>query len=326
MDAIEWGLVAGIFSIGGLVGALAGGYSCKKLGRRATIIYKNVFLIVGALIMAFSINKEVLTVGRFVVGIGAGVCTAAVPMYVAEISPVRFRGTFGALHQLGVVIAILVSMLMGLGLSNIPGWRILLGFSIVPSVLQLLLAPFTCESPRYLISVGKQIKARISLERIRGTTDVEEELYSLTASQENDSSSQEKINIIQLFQKKSLRKPLIIAIVAQIAQQLSGINGVIMFSSSIFEKLMGEGEAQSQLLTVFVGLVNLVVTILSVYLMDRAGRRALLLFSQYGMAILSILIVVGSLLNVDALIALCVISFVAVFAIGLGKFKVRDFN
>jgi sugar porter (SP) family MFS transporter len=317
MSKLVWGAVVAAFPLGGLFGGFMGAHICKSIGRRNTLFYNNFVFIVASLLMALAYTPAMLIGGRFIVGLGAGMGTAVAPMYLAEIPPIRYRGAIGALHQLAVVIGILLSQALGLVLSTSVGWRLLFGFSVLPSVLQILALPLCVESPRYLVLSGHADKARTALKKLRNQTEVEDELEYLVACHERDQAQNaQALTLAELVRRKSLRRALIIAIVAQLSQQLSGINGVMQFSTAIFKQIIGE--ANGALMTFIVGLVNLFMTLISVALMDKAGRRVLFLLSQFGMALVSALITLSAVYHFDAVTVTCVIAFVALFAIGLG--------
>lgn len=314
MSSIEWAGVVALFPIGGLFGGLLGGRLCKSLGRRRTILYNTIVVILASALMALSINVWMLGLGRFIVGFASGIYTSAVPMYVSEISPTRYRGTFGALNQLSIVVAILVSQALGVPLSTVEGWRWLFAASIVPAAIQALTLPFSMDSPNFLVSRGRIDEAENSLKRLRGSQYVSEELESIVNAQ-NATRNQASMGIGELVMSVKLRKTLIIALGAQLAQQLCGINGVMQYSSTIFQVSFPEIDKQ---LTVGVGVINLIMTLISVYLMDRAGRRKLLLWSQFSMIAFSVLITVTFETGLNVLATILVALFVAAFAIGLG--------
>ncbi len=238
------------------------------------------------------------------------------PMYVGEIAPLkyvlvvcnvnglvfRYRGSLGTLHQLAIVTGILASQLLGLPLSQPTLWRILFALTCVPSLVQLVLLPFCVETPRYLVSQARVNASKAALVRLRASPNILMELECIIASQEKEllSSDGSSLNIFQLCASKTYRKALIVAITAQLSQQLCGINGVIQYSTSIFEALFGDF---SSTMTVLVGVVNLVMTIISLILIERAGRRVLFLSSQTGVFIFSIIIVLSSVYRVDVLTA-----------------------
>jgi SP family facilitated glucose transporter-like MFS transporter 1 len=300
--------------VGGLFGALYGGRASRKYGRKATLLY-NTFVILGAsLLMGLSVSPMMFGIARALVGIGAGVATATVSTYIAEISPIRYRGTLGTMSQMSIVVAILVAQLLGLPLSTVSGWRWLVAGSFVPAVLQCVFLMMCVETPSYLVSQGMVNAAERSLQRLRGTTDVTMELNSIIAGQ-NTMRESTNLSITKLLTSKVLRKALIVSLAAQFAQQFSGINGVLQYSTSIFEDLF---PGQAQIITAGIGGINLLTTVLAVYLMDRAGRRVLLLTSQVGVGLSLFLVTFAMILNVDYVSVALVVAIVALFAIGLG--------
>lgn len=350
MSKAEWGTVVALFSLGGLVGGLFGGQVCKWIGRRSTLMWTNLFLMVGAVLLAFAYSGIWLGIGRFLVGIGCGAATAAVPMYVNEVSPVQWRGTLGALHQLAIVVGVVAGQALGVPLSTVLGWRLLFGFPVVPALIQGLLFPFCVETPRYLISRGKTELAKRALYRLRGRRPGTEEEFDqlmgwettgsanappsakrsmetgrksmhdsdteMLVNQEGEDKETRSLSLLQLFRAPQLRKPLLLAVSAQLAQQFSGINAVILYSSAIFSTIFGGDSAL--IITAILGIVNLIMTLVSVVLMDKAGRRVLLLISQFGMALISALIVVALLFKWKIFTVILMMSFIGTFAIGLG--------
>jgi len=128
-------------------------------------------------------QEDYLSAGRFFVGVAAGVSSVVVPMYIGEITPANLRGAFGTMFQLCLTIGISFSQLLGLSLSNVPGWRWLLGFTVATSAIQLALLPFCCESPRFLVRKQETTKAEFVLSKLRGTLDVQDEINLMAIGQ-----------------------------------------------------------------------------------------------------------------------------------------------
>lgn len=187
---IQWSLVAALFMIGGLIGGMTGGYPCKKFGRFKTLTFNILIFIIGDVFLTFANSISLLLIGRIIVGIGAGVATVATPMFISEISPDKYRGFLGIFHQMAIVLGILIAQCVSLFLGakemmifGIPGWRLLFGVGVLPSLLQLIFVPFMVESPRYYVQAGKIAEARKSLRKIRALNDVEYELSLMIESQ-----------------------------------------------------------------------------------------------------------------------------------------------
>lgn len=200
----------------------------------------NLLAVIGGCLMGFckiSESVEMLILGRLVIGVFCGLCTGFVPMYIGEISPTALRGAFGTLNQLGIVIGILVAQIFGLEiiLGSEVLWPVLLGFTIIPAILQSAALPFCPESPRFLlINKKEEDEAKQILQRLWGTQDVAQDIQEM--KEESARMAQEKqVTVLELFRAPSYRQPIIISIVLQLSQQLSGINAVFYYSTGIFK-------------------------------------------------------------------------------------------
>ena len=143
-----WGFIVGLFSIGGLVGGMTGGSLANRLGRRGSMLITNIFFILGSLLMSVAPSVWVLGLGRTLIGIGAGIATVVVPLYLGEISPSNLRGAIGVLTQLALTTGILVSQVLGLFMSDVPEWRWLVGIVGFLDIVQTVILPICPESPR----------------------------------------------------------------------------------------------------------------------------------------------------------------------------------
>ncbi|XP_011804379.1 PREDICTED: solute carrier family 2, facilitated glucose transporter member 2 isoform X3 [Colobus angolensis palliatus] len=253
-------------------------------------------------------------------------------MYVGEIAPTTLRGALGTFHQLAIVTGILISQIVGLEfiLGNYDLWHILLGLSGVRAILQSLLLFFCPESPRYLyIKLDEEVKAKQSLKRLRGYDDVTKDINEMRKERE-EASSEQKVSIIQLFTNSSYRQPILVALMLHMAQQFSGINGIFYYSTSIFQTA---GISKPVYATIGVGAVNMVFTAVSVFLVEKAGRRSLFLIGMSGMFVCAIFMSVGLvLLNkfswMSYVSMIAIFLFVSFFEIGPGPipwFMVAEF-
>ncbi|XP_007441028.2 solute carrier family 2, facilitated glucose transporter member 1 [Python bivittatus] len=320
-----WSLSVSIFSVGGMLGSFSVGLFVNRFGRRNSMLMSNSLAFLAAILMGFSKlagSFEMLIIGRFIVGIYSGLSTGFVPMYVGEVSPTALRGALGTLHQLGVVVGILIAQIFGIDL--IMGteslWPLLLGFTFIPSLIQCILLPFAPESPRFLlINRNEENKAKSVLKKLRGTTDVSRDLQEMK-EESRQMLQEKKVTILELFRSSLYRQPLLIAIVLQLSQQLSGINAVFYYSTDIFERA---GVQQPVYATIGAGVVNTAFTIVSLFVVERAGRRTLHLVGLLGMAICAVLMTIAlALLNqvpwMSYLSIVAIFGFVAFFEIGPG--------
>ncbi|XP_060162279.1 solute carrier family 2, facilitated glucose transporter member 3 isoform X1 [Globicephala melas] len=320
-----WSLSVAIFSVGGMVGSFSVGLFVNRFGRRNSMLIVNLLAIAGGCLMGFckiAESFEMLILGRLVIGLFCGLCTGFVPMYIGEISPTALRGAFGTLNQLGIVIGILVAQIFGL--KNILGtkelWPLLLGFTIIPAILQCAALPFCPESPRFLLINRKEEEsAKEILQRLWGTQDVAQDIQEM--KDESIRMAQEKkVTVVELFRAPSYRQPIVISIMLQLSQQLSGINAVFYYSTGIFQDA---GVKEPIYATIGAGVVNTIFTVVSVFLVEKAGRRTLHLIGLGGMAFCSVLMTISLLLkdNYGWMSFICIgaiLLFVAFFEIGPG--------
>ncbi|KAB0392295.1 hypothetical protein E2I00_011193 [Balaenoptera physalus] len=330
-----WSLSVSSFPVGGMIASFFGGLLGDQLGRIKAMLVANILSLVGALLMGFSKlgpSHILIISGRGISGLYCGLISGLVPMYIGEIAPTTLRGAIGALHQLAIVTGILISQIVGLDfiLGNHELWHILLGLSAVPAVLQSLLLFFCPESPRYLyIKLDEEAKAKKSLKRLRGCDDVTKDITEMRKERE-EASNEKKVSIIQLFTNSSYQQPILVALMLHMAQQFSGINGIFYYSTSIFQTA---GISQPVYATIGVGVVNTVFTALSVFLVEKAGRRSLFLIGMSGMFVCAIFMSVGLvLLNKLAWMSYmsmtAIFLFVSFFEIGPGPipwFMVAEF-
>ncbi|KAK3876034.1 hypothetical protein Pcinc_019141 [Petrolisthes cinctipes] len=323
-----WSIAVSIFAIGGMIGGFCGGSVGNKFGRKKGLLLNNLLGVGGACLMAFCkmVNSfEMLILGRLVIGINCGLNTSLVPMYISEIAPLNLRGGLGTVNQLAVTIGILLSQVLGIEhlLGNQNAWPLLLGLSVVPAVMQMVLLPVCPESPRFLLmSHQMEDDARRALRRLRASPHVEEDIDEMRA-EEAASRTEVHMNMFQLVRNSSLRMPLTIGVVMHLSQQLSGINAVLYYSTSLFTSA-GLAEWQSKYATLGVGAVMVVMTLVSIPLMDRAGRRTLHLYGLGGMFIFSIFITISLLIKemlswmtyISVFSTLC---FVIFFSVGPGS-------
>jgi len=323
-----YSLAVSIFAIGGMLGGFSGGVIANKFGRKGGLLLNNVLGIGGACLMGFTKvmhSYELLFLGRFIIGVNCGLNTSLVPMYISEIAPLNLRGGLGTVNQLAVTVGLLVSQILGIEqiLGTDDGWPVLLGLAICPAILQLILLPVCPESPRYLLITKQwEEEARRALRRLRASNNVEEDIEEMRAEQRAQ-QSESTISMTELICSPTLRSPLIISIVMQLSQQLSGINAVFYYSTGLFIS-SGLTEETSKFMTIGIGAIMVVMTLVIMPLMDRMGRRTLHLYGLGGMFIFSIFITISFLIKemIDWMSYLSVVStlsFVVFFALGPGS-------
>lgn len=319
LDSTMQEFTVSVVLVGALVGAALGGILGDRFGRRHMIILAAIIFLLGALLTALTPNLSILICGRIIVGVGIGIASFISPMYISEVAPKSIRGTLVFLNQLALTLGILLAYLVDYLFTTVPGgWRWMLGLAVIPALvlgLGMLKMP---NSPRWLIMKNRGGQARTVLAKIRGTAAVDAELAEIHDSLATEGSS----NWSDLF-KPALRLPLIIGIGLAIFQQVTGINTVIYYAPTILEFSGIKSVAVSILGTTGIGVINVIFTIVGAWLVDRAGRRPLLLISLSGMAIsLGLLALAFQLPQLASSLGMAVVVilmlYVASFAIGLG--------
>ncbi|KAF7666828.1 hypothetical protein LDENG_00089220 [Lucifuga dentata] len=324
-NTMVWSFAVAIFSVGGILGSFSVGAMVDRFGRRKSMLLVNILAFIGAALMGLSnlsSSFEMVIIGRLIIGMFCGLFTGLTPMYVGEISPTAVRGAFGTLHQLGVVIGILIAQIFGLEflLGSDALWPLLLSLTAVPAIVQSIMLPFCPESPRYLLIVlNQEEEARKALVRLHGCEDVSDDIQEMK-EEGMRMAVEKKVTIPELFRSRVYRQPLIIAVVLQLSQQLSGINAVFYYSTGIFDTA---GVTQPVYATIGAGVVNTIFTVVSLFLVERAGRRTLHLIGLAGMAICALIMTISLSLvktnqSLSYLAIVAVFGFVASFEMGPG--------
>jgi len=314
------GIVVGIALAGAAFGAAMAGGLSDRAGRRRVILGAGLLFIAGALISAVAGDLTILLIGRFLVGVAIGVASMLTPLYLAEIAPSRDRGAIVSLNQLCITGGILVSYLAGFSLARTPdGWRWMLALGALPGLVLAIGMLFLPESPRWLAGHGRLRDAEAVLKELRGSIAVSGELSTLRTDLARERG--QLVKAAELLAPR-LRRPVIIGIGLAIFQQITGINTVIYFAPTIFQSAGLSSAATSILATAGVGAVNVIMTLVSIRLIDRLGRRQLLFWSLAGMAA-TLFVLGGAFLagpsgHLAWAAVLSVAGFVAFFAIGLG--------
>ncbi|XP_035530959.1 solute carrier family 2, facilitated glucose transporter member 4-like [Morone saxatilis] len=320
-----WSLSVAIFSIGGMLSAFCLGFVSEWLGRRKAMLINNLFAFIGGSLMGLSKlchSFEMMILGRFIIGAYCGLASGLTPMYVGEIAPTSLRGALGTLHQLAIVTGILIAQILGLEvlLGSKELWPVLLGLTVVPTVLQMAFLPFCPESPRFLYIVRcQEHQAKRGLRRLTGRLEVGDMLAEMK-EEKRKMDMERKVSILELFRSPLYRQPIIISILLQLSQQLSGVNAIFYYSTSIFIKA---GVQSPVYATIGAGVINCAFTVVSLFLIERMGRRTLHMLGLGGMCICAVIMTMALALldSVPWMSYICMLSifgFVAFFEVGPG--------
>lgn len=310
LSAAEEGLIVSATPFGALIAAVFCGKFNDILGRRNNLIITALLFFVGTMGCVFANSPDRLVVARLVIGLAIGVGSFSAPLYISEIAGQRHRGALVTLNQLAIVSGILLAYLVDYFFSNNEGWRYMFASGLVPAVLLLVLASFLPESPRWLVSHRKEEKAHAILTRIHGVEAAKQEineLRHLLRSEQKDQKGR--------FPKGFL-KVLTLGILVSILTQAVGINAIIYYAPTIFQSA-GLGTSTSAIFaTIGVGLVNLIFTGFAIRLLDKYGRRPLLITGIRGITLSLVVMVTSFALGFAAFSNTVVaILFVIIFAL-----------
>ena len=280
------GFTTGCLALGAIIGCLIAGGVAEKYGRRYGLLTAASIFAISSLGMATANNLTIFIFARFVAGIGVGMASMLSPLYIAEVTPSHIRGRMVAINQLTIVVGILVTNLVNYSLRNngSEAWRWMFGLGVVPSTLFIIGVLWLPESPRWLLQVGKREKAQKILSKIGGENYAAESLISM----DKTIISNSKISYRSVF-GKAVFPAVLIGIGLAVFQQLCGINVVFNYTSVLFESI-GFSKDDQLLETVFIGAINLIFTILAMLLVDKLGRKPLMLIGAGGLAILYVII------------------------------------
>ncbi|WJX39266.1 Fibroblast growth factor 3 [Trifolium repens] len=274
---------------GAVIGAAVGGWINDRFGRKRSIVIADTLFFIGSAIMAAATNPAILIVGRVFVGLGVGMASMASPLYISEASPAKVRGALVSLNSFLITGGQFLSYLINLAFTKAPGtWRWMLGVAALPAVLQLLLMFWLPESPRWLFRKGREEEGKAILKKIYPPEEVEAEIQALqesVAMELKEAEAMGKISMITLLQTTSVRRGLYAGMGLQIFQQFVGINTVMYFSPTIVQLAGFASNQTAMLLSLITAGLNAFGSILSIYFIDKTGRKKLALISLSGVVL-----------------------------------------
>jgi sugar porter (SP) family MFS transporter len=320
-STFEQQAIVAVLLLGAMVGALISAYLADRLGRKWTKVVSGSVYVVGALGCAFSATAPMLIGFRFLLGLSVGTASFVAPLYISEVAPPRVRGGLVSFNQLAITSGILLAYIVNFALKGVTDeWRWMLGLAAIPGAVLAVGMLTVPRTPRWLAMKHRDDEAREVLETLRAgddDADVDAELDEIQEENERE----RKTRVRELFTGR-LRPMLLIGLALAIAQQFVGVNTVIYYAPTILSDT-GLGNSAALAQTVAVGVTNVVFTIVAVLLLDRLGRRALLLTGTAGLLVA--LVVLGVYFSSSTLqsdygwVALAgLLLFIAAFAVGLG--------
>jgi sugar porter (SP) family MFS transporter len=313
-DAFHGTVVMGMALWGTVIGAIFGGIPTNKLGRKNTLLWIGVLYFISAIGSAFANDPIVFAIFRFIGGLGVGASTIAAPAYISEIAPAKDRGKLVAFYQFNIVLGILVAFLSNYLLRNFGenAWRWMMGVEAIPALVYFLLVFVIPRSPRWLLSKDRDEEAKKVLQLIGLETEFEKMKNEIHIDNANAIIANDNI-----FFKK-YRTPLILAFLIAFFNQLSGINAFLYYSNRIFQEA-GLGESTALLSSIGIGVVNLVFTLLGVFLIDKLGRKVLMYIGSIGYIISLSLVAMAFFFHWQGImVPVFLFLFIAAHAIGQG--------
>lgn len=322
LTAFEHGFTISIALIGTVIGSIFGSKPSDYFGRKNTLIFVAIAYLLASLGTALANDWYIFLIFRFIGGLGVGISSVTAPIYISEVSPADRRGRLVGLFQFNIVLGILISYLSNYLISSLlsnygteSSWRWMLGVQALPSFIFLVLIKFIPESPRWLILKKGTTDKALEILRIINPLNCNEELKAI--KQSGSDMKADKVGL-DLFSGR-YKAPIVFAMLFAFFNQVSGINAIIYYAPRIFE-MAGLGAHSSLLSTVGIGMVNFIFTLLAINIIDKVGRRLLMLIGSFGL-IGSLLMVGFTFLSKEPsgfIIPIYVMLFIAFFAFSQG--------
>lgn len=310
--------------IGAVVGALVSGWVSDKAGRKNVILVSAIVFLTGALWCGFATSIASLLAARFYLGLAIGIASFATPLYIAEISPAKIRGTLVSMFQLLITVGLLAAFLSDSFFAdnkNVSSWRPMFYVGVVPALILLIGMFFLPESPRWLLSKGREAESRHIMEKTEDPSVLESEMARL---KKDILEASQQMSFGETFRQKWMVYPLMLAICIMLFQQAVGINTIIYYGPSIFLKAGFEGNEAAIMASVSVGVINVIFTILSLFVIDKLGRRKLYFLGMGGIFV-SLLLIAGCFAYLPHLgdfgryaIVGAMLLYIAFFAVSMG--------
>jgi SP family arabinose:H+ symporter-like MFS transporter len=307
---------------GTVVGAMLGGWPTDRFGRRPTLFWIGILYFVSAVWSGLATDVWSFIVARFIGGLGVGISTVAAPLYISEISPPNARGRLAGMFQFNIVLGILAAFLSNYLLEGVPNdWRWMLGAEALPACFYTLACLAIPESPRWLLLSGRDggreraigVLARMDPSASPAALETAaDRIVAATAASAGHGSSPASVT-----DAASLRRPILLAFLIALFNQLSGINAVLYFAPRIFE-MAGLGEKAALLQSIGIGVTNLVFTFVGLWLIDRLGRRTLLVIGSVGYIVSLGLCSWAFATGTSWIVPWCLFAFIASHAVGQG--------
>ncbi|XP_019941870.1 solute carrier family 2, facilitated glucose transporter member 9 isoform X2 [Paralichthys olivaceus] len=322
-----WSVTVSIFAIGGLLGAVSVSLFLKVFGRKGTLLLNNIFAIIAALLLSLgemAKSFEMLIIGRLIIGVDSGIALSALPMYLGEISPRHIRGFIGQFNSILICLGVFTGQVLGLPelLGQESRWNYLFSFLAFPALLQLCVLPFLPESPRYLLLERRdEAGAEKAFQRFLGKTDVSQELEEVRGEAQAQGTLH-TVSVLQLLKTPTVRWQLITIIITMACYQLCGLNTIWYYTNGILREA-GFADNILPYITLSTGAVETLAAVISGLVIERIGRKRLLILGFSAMAVFFSLLTVflnfqDSVSWMPYLSYICILAVIASFCSGPG--------
>ncbi|WP_433161040.1 sugar porter family MFS transporter [Kribbella sp. CA-247076] len=320
LSAFQQGTVVSVLLIGAIAGALTVGRVADRFGRRITLGMVAITFAIGITLAAAANGYAMMLLGRVVMGLGVGGMSALVPLYLSEITPAQIRGRVLTYNQLLITIGLLVSYLVDLALADAGNWRAMFAVGLLPAVGLAIATSRLPESPSWLMNHGKVDKARAEIVSVAGADAADKtiERHRLEDEERKRATPAGERTGWRVLTEPRLRAAVVVGLTLAVLQQFAGINTIIYYAPTIMQDT-GLSASNSILYSVFIGLVNFAMTVVSLRLVDRVGRRPLLLGSLLGMFVSLVALGFAFVAEMSSVIILIfILLYIVAFAIGMG--------
>jgi sugar porter (SP) family MFS transporter len=286
LGSVGQGVVGGCLAAGAIIGAAIAGRLTDRPGRRRTIMIGATIFAIGTIGCTFAPNATVFVIARFIVGVAVGATSATVPTYLSELAPSRLRGALSSLNQLMICSGILIAYIVDWLLSGSSDWRAMIAIGIVPAVLLLIGMATLPETPRWLLKQGREGEARQVITSAQGKVDIDAEVSGIREVIRLDGEAR---GTLRDLAAKWVRPMVIVALILAVGQQFSGVNAINLYAPTIFKNL-GIGTSNALFASIVLGIVKVAFTAWVIFVVDRWGRKPLLLLGNVLMSVTLVLL------------------------------------
>ncbi|MGO1120652.1 sugar porter family MFS transporter [Rhodovibrionaceae bacterium A322] len=314
------GFMAAAVPLGAVGGAMLTAFWADRLGRRKVLIICSILFGVGSITSGLSVDVIMLTLSRLILGLAIGASAMAAPLFLAELAPAKNRGAIVSAFQFMITVGILVSYLIDMALEPLGAWRWMLGLGAIPGLITLIGISRAPESPRWLALNGRSQEAKQVIASVQpdlSAAQVDEIVDEIDKSSKNAP----KVPAWSEFFTDNVRPIVFFTVVAFLLQQVSGINAVIYYAPTILKHAGFHGTDVQIAATVGIGAVNVLMTIVAMFVVDRLGRRPLFIIGFVGTAI-SLAVIAYTMLESTPMLAPLALAglfaYITFFAVSLG--------